>query len=504
MRVIDFIIKTPTNKRYLLIASMGMVVEFVVFKWLYPFADFFSDSYYYIYGAATNLDVNIWPIGYSKFLRLFHFITHSDTALVAFQYFFLELACLYFFFTFLYFYRPSKLSERVLFVLLFFNPLFLYISNYVNSDPLFAALSMWWFTELIWIVQRPRGYQIIVQAVLLLMCFTVRNNAYYYPIVAALAFTLSGQLLWRKITGALLGIVLIIPFVLFTREAAYKLTGARQFSLFTGWQLANNALYMYGHIQVDNSKLPTTEAREIDTLARYFYSQVKLSEFETILNGYEANYFIIDPKAPLKRYMRHHFRPQSEQEYIADWGKSSVAYESFGKYLIMHYPFEFAKYFILRNTRNYFVPPLEKLEVYNRGEDKVDPIAAQWFDYKTNQVATISKGLQGRILYIFPIFFALLNFYCLGGIAILLIEKKIQRIGIAINKTILLSGAFLILNMLFCITTTIIVLRYEFFPMIICLALSFLILEKVNKKEELEYGVNIGGSKKKKTLLAGY
>lgn len=504
MHFIDFVIKNSLHKRYMVIALISTTVEFVIFKLLYPFADFFSDSYSYIYGASANLDINIWPIGYSKFLRLFHFITHSDTAVVAFQYFFLELTCLFFFFTALYFYRPSKTSQVILFVFLFFNPLFLYISNYVNSDSLFAALSVWWFTQLIWIIERPKRYQIFVQAILLLLCFTIRNNAYYYPIVTIIAFALSRQTLLRKLVGVSLSVVLIISFVLFTREAAYKLTGTRQFSLFTGWQLANNALYMYGHIQVDNSQLPTPQAKEIDTLAKYFYSHMKLPEFDAYLNTYGANFFIREPQAPLKRYMRHHYSTQSDQELITNWGRSSVAFESFGKYLITHYPLSFSRYFVLRNTPNYFIPPLEKLEVYNLGEGEVEPIAARWFDYKTVKVSAISKDFQSHILNLFPIGFALLNFFCIGGIILLFMQNKSKMSAISISKNILLSASLLLLNMLFCITTTIIVMRYEFFPMTICLLLSVLILEKLNKQVTLEYGEKGSISKSKNILLQSH
>src|SRR6266700_1382887 len=93
-----FILKDKRNKNYLLIALAGMVVELIIFKILYPFADFFSDSYSFIWAAKENMDVNLWPIGYSKFLRYFHFITHSDTALVSFQYFLVVLSNLFFFF----------------------------------------------------------------------------------------------------------------------------------------------------------------------------------------------------------------------------------------------------------------------------------------------------------------------------------------------------------------------------------------------------------------------
>jgi len=499
MRFIDFVIKEPQNKRYLLIAVAGTTVEFIIFKLLYPFADFFSDSYSYIYAAYANLDINIWPIGYSKFLRLFHFVTHSDTALVAFQYFFLELSCLYFFFTILLFYQSGKTTRLILFVFLFFNPLFLYISNYVNSDPLFAALSLLWFTELLWIIQRPRLYHVFTQALLLFLAFTVRHNAMYYPIISAMVFTLSRQHLWRKVAGALLGVALIIPFVLFERNAAYKMYGVKQFSPMSGWLLANNALYMYGHIQVDNAKLPTPETRELDTLAKNFYRRV-IPGFDEYLTDYVANFFIRQPEAPLKRYVRHNYKAKNDYDLIIVWGKTSVVFGDFGNWLIKHYPLEFSRYFLWRNTKNYFLPPLEKLEVYNLGEDEVEPIEKFWFDYKSLKISSVSKNLQSTILFLFPILFALLNFYCVGGIGLLLIQQKKKHSYISPKKTILIAGSFLILNMLFCIGTTIIVLRYEFFPMIICLMLSIIILELLNKKEMIVNEDSVNISKERKIL----
>src|SRR6266567_1792206 len=73
------------NKIYSLLMLFLMVCQFIVFKLLYPFPDFFSDSYSYLFAAYAHLDTNIWPIGYSKFLSLFHYFTHSAIALNFFQ-----------------------------------------------------------------------------------------------------------------------------------------------------------------------------------------------------------------------------------------------------------------------------------------------------------------------------------------------------------------------------------------------------------------------------------
>ena len=84
------------NMIYSLLMIFLVIVEFIIFKMLYPFPDFFSDSYSYLFAAYAHLDANIWPIGYSKFLLVFHWFTHSAIALNFFQYIFMEVAALYF------------------------------------------------------------------------------------------------------------------------------------------------------------------------------------------------------------------------------------------------------------------------------------------------------------------------------------------------------------------------------------------------------------------------
>lgn len=238
------------NRLYLVVAVVAAIIQIILFKLCYPYADFFSDSYSYIYAAATGTDVNIWPVGYSKFLWFFRQETTSDTALVAFQYLFLQAVTLYFFFTLLYFYAPSRPTANIIFGCLFFNPLMLYLSNYISSDALFLALSLLWVTQLCWMIHAPRIRQVFVQAFLIIALFTLRYNAMFYPLISALVFLLSRRPLVWKLTGIALPLVFIFLFVQHTRKVADVMTGTPQFSIFGGWQLANNALYMYPHITV--------------------------------------------------------------------------------------------------------------------------------------------------------------------------------------------------------------------------------------------------------------
>lgn len=478
----QFIWRNKINRRYLLIAVMGTIVQFLIFKILYPFPDFFSDSYSYLYAAYANLDVSIWPIGYSKFLRWFHFITYSDTALIAFQYFFLELGALYFFFSIQCFLKLSKVNRVIFFIFLFFNPLSLYLSNYINSDPLFAALSLFWISELLHLINRSKGYLIITHAILLFLCFSVRNNAYYYPIISVLTILIAKRALWFKTATIILSGIMIIVFIVYTREAAYKLTGTRQYSLFTGWQMANNALYIYEFSDTD--KILSPRAAELEEMSKSFYTSISqiAPDFHKGLSYFVGNFFIRSPYSPLKKYMTRHYKITDDSSLVVAWGKSASVFKEYGGYIIKNNFKAYISEFALPNTMNYFLPPLEKLEVYNLGIDDVFPIAQFWFHYPTSKIHSRSKTIQGSILSIYPILFFSLNVFAIISLFMFWVLEKYKFFPAILTKQLLLLNCFLALNFLFCIGATIIVLRYEFFPFIICLVSVLLLSEYIAKR----------------------
>jgi len=60
-------------------------------------------------------------------------------------------------------------------------PDFIYFSNYIGSDNLFMSLSLCWFSQLIWILQRSARWQVVSQAVTYFVLFTICYNAMIYP-----------------------------------------------------------------------------------------------------------------------------------------------------------------------------------------------------------------------------------------------------------------------------------------------------------------------------------
>jgi len=454
-------------------------LQFIIFKFLYPYPDFFSDSWSYIYAAYKHLDANIWPVGYSKFLWLFHTCTHSSMALIFFQFATLELSALYFYKTITYFYPTSKNTRIILCIFLFFNPLNLYLSNYVATDGPFVALSLLWFTELIWILQRPALRNIIVMSLVFLVAFSFRYNAMYYPLIAAVALLWSKQKRWLKLVGIFLGPVLIIPVIMITSNAAKEMSGTAQFPpIIGGWQWSNNALYMREFIDVDTTRFPTPEMAELDKITRDYYRAVPPERRE--LSSYVGNYFIRQWNAPLKIYMMSHYKDAG----VVSWAKVAPLFGQYGLYLIKGHPLAFMRYYILVNTRNYFFPPLEKLGLYNLGDNKLAVIAAQWFDYPSVKLTVVSPTLQGYILMLLPFLFMLLNLYAIWGGISFIRSGGLKDTSPYFKNTIGLITVCLVLNFGFSVFANIIVMRYQVFPMIICLAYVMLLTDYLELKAQ--------------------
>jgi hypothetical protein len=462
------------NKAFCKIISLLVILQFMVLKLCFPYPDFISDSYNYIQGAQLHLDVNIWPIGYSKFLAFLHWFTTSAFVLILFQYGMYIFSVSYFYFTLIYFFPIGKITQRILSIFLFFNPLLIFLANYVSSDSLFASMSIIWLTHLLWIIRRPRLYQIFIQSILMYILFTFRYNAMIYPILSVVAFLMSPQVLWRKSVGIVSGPALILSFIIWSSLAARVVTGTPQFPpILGGWQWANNALYMRGYIQEDSFAFPTPQTAELDNMARrYFNRPDRPLDYITTTMG---NFFIIHPEAPLKRYVMRHYIIISYNDYVASWGKAAVVFDQYGKFLIKRHPLAYVQHYLLVNAGNYILPPSEGLGIYNMGQSSMWDVGQKWFNYASPKVWCISSKVKEICLAPASTIFLLSNIYWF-----LLLFMFLQRNGIRKNspwhvQTVFLITLFWLLNAFFSIFANIIVIRYQVFPLIVLVCFGLLL-----------------------------
>lgn len=480
---LEYIWKDKWNRSYLLFALAASIIQFILFKMKYPYANYMPDSYSYLDAAYANFDVNMWPVAYSKFLRLVSVFTHSDKLLTGLQYLLIQGSTLLFLFTLFYMLQPGKAVKNILFLFFVFNPVTLYISNYISADALFIALSLLWFTQLIWILYRPKAYYIYIQGILLLAVFTVRYNAIYYPLIMALCFLLC-QRSWKfKISGMGLGLILILFSVLVTSSKMQEITGKRQFSAFGGWQLANNALYMYETIPTKERKsipiqffaLEVMVREHMDTLHR-----VHLTHEDTL----NAHFYLWNDNGPLIQYMNRSWMKDTTVGYFQKWASEAPLYASYGTHLIREYPMQFAKAFLLPNAERWAVPPVEFIGDYNMGKDSVGKVAKAWFNYKS---ARIKKGhITDRLMlfnHCYPIFAALANTFFLLSLIGWTALSGIKRASIFFQRQIIIVFTFWGINTSFSIFASPIVLRYQLFPIIISFVFALLLTDILLKTE---------------------
>ena len=471
IRFTDFIWKDRTHRWYLISAVVLSIGVFLIFKQFYPNPNMVMDSYVYIRAMALHQSVNSYPIGYSRFLLLFSLLSRSTTVLVWFQYLFLESACGYFFFTLLFFLRPGKWTQRILFAFLFLNPLFLYLANFIMADTVFIALSLLWFTQQLHIIGRPKPYLFFVQAILLFLAFTIRYNALYYPVISMLAILLSRWNVRLKVAAIVWQFALIGCFVAYTQAQMKNRTGVRQFSPFGGWQLANNALYMYGEVWQERQDPPPPRFFQVDSIVRLYFAHTPVrDQVLSYVYWSTGSTYMGKPGTPLLRYMYWKEGPDTSFQDLKKWGSMGSYFGEYGSWLIHHYPLDYAHYFMFPNFCRYLVPPTEIFSApspYYLRDDELGQPAIQWFGLKSLAARPAYIEWRTELFSLAPVLMGLIQLGFLAGLIGFILFKgfrKVDRVNVFI---LVIITCCWICDLGFSVTASPIVLRYRTFLLIL-------------------------------------
>lgn len=472
-----FLFTNKTNRTILWLAAIAIVIQFSIFKYLYPFASYIhGDSFSYLDAAYQNLDINTYMVGYSRFLRLFSVITSSDLAFTAFQYVLIQAGALLLLFTIFYFYKPGAISKYLLLVFMVLNPLFLHLGNLISSDCLFTALSLGWFALLLWVIHRPDNKIILWHAIVLFLVFSIRYNALIFPFIAIVAFFLSPLPWHRKLFGICAGLLLCGLFVTYTSYKYKKLTGHWQYSPFSGWQLTNNAMYTYRYVKKSDRKPVPKKFQAFDKMVRQYFDSTRDTKKFPVEAQEASTVYMWSPGWPMMKYRDSLFRKDTTAIELKKWASMGPFYKDYGLYIISQYPQKFLKHFIWPNANKYYAPPVEFLENYNSGKDEVSPTAAAWFGYRTQKVHTRMKDNETWVLNFYPILSGIINAVMVFMLLFYCSLKGWQTTKLA-NKGIIMGIVVWLLNAGFTIGASSAALRFQSFPILLTTLFVVLLLD---------------------------
>ncbi|MBC9931762.1 hypothetical protein [Chitinophaga qingshengii] len=483
----SFIIRDRFNRLMIWTSMLLIALQLSVFKYFYPYAAFINaDSYGYVQCAFYNVGIDIYPIGYSKFLRLFSVFFAGDTSLVVFQYVFNQFSILALLFSLFYFLSPSKGIQFSVLIFVLINPVYLYMANYVSTDSLFLSLSICWVTTLIWILKRASLGIIIIHALVVVLVFMVRYNALYYPFISLIVFWLKRRELKMTLIGIVLTVGLIGIFVLSTSYRYKRLTGVFQFSPFSGWQLANNGMYAYRFVDsVDRKKLPS-KFEGIDREVRLYFDTTKrfLNRFpEEMLIA--STVYMWKSTSPLRTYMHKKYKGDTTATEFKQWSNMAPLYSEYGSTLIKTYPWAFVKSYLWPNLIKYYVPPVEFLSTYGFSMDTIPNDVRTWFGYTTYKLNNRLNTNNVKILEPYPTISAVMNavFVALFIISLMIGLKKLNKDLFIIC---MLFGLCWTINLVFSVFASPIALRFQMFSLTLSMVCNFILLDFLLRKETEE------------------
>lgn len=464
------------SRLLLKLSTILIVVQFILFKFLYPYPNFMPpDSDGYIEAAFYNYSINIWPIGYSKFLRLISSFSSSHYALILFQYILLEACLLYFLYTLRYLLLPGKWLFRVLIVCSVLNPLLPHIANFVSSDALFAALSLIWFTQLLWIIYRP-GYQLLVfHSFVLLFAFMVRYNALFYPFISIAVFFLTNLPVRVKLLSTCVVILLLGSFIGHTSYKYYNYIGTAQYSGFGGWLMAANALYGYAHATLDPVEKVPARFQKLHAMVNQHMDSIR--DLAPRPDEEVDIYYCWDEKSPLREYLGDRWIGDSTTVFFKRWATMAPLYADYGRFLIERHPVLFAKYYMWPNFVKYYAPPTKFMSLYNLGREDVSPMTAAWFGWEDNRIVPRYRDKAIRITEFFSILIAVINLVFMLSFIAFVCLSGFRRCTPCNKRLLWWMFVIWLCNMGFSVLSAPIEMRYQIFAMIITYPFAALLVE---------------------------
>jgi len=334
-----------------IIMTVLCLIGYIAVKYFYPYPATMSDSGSYVVAAMNDMFSFYRPFGYSYFLQIIHSISSSVHAVFIFQMLLYFISTAVFAFTIKYFFSPNnKILWYLLLLFLSFSPLAFFMANSILSDLIFSVSIYLMLSGLLFIIMRQSWVGLILFSITLFCSLSIRYSAVIFPFVFIPFLLFSkGSIRWITIACS---IVIFFIFYSQIKNNMKETTGFNQFSTgFDGWQLSNNALHIFPFIDLKPESIKNKNLRTF----HQFLLPYKNMILERTNNGKDVTAdFLWGTDLPLKQYLYKSMQ-ELNRPYPKMWiSLGSGLYADYGRYLILHYPFKFMRYYYLPNAERMF------------------------------------------------------------------------------------------------------------------------------------------------------
>lgn len=363
---------------------LSCLAGYILIRLCYPTPATYSDAFSYTAAAEADQFSIYRPFGYSMFLQWVHNISHSVQAVIAVQFILYALALGLFLLAVKRYYPVRQTWLRILLeCVITLSPVAIYMLNAVMSDALFCCLIFIMLAMLLVVIYDSSWLAAGIYLAAFFACLFVRYSAMFFPIVFIPILLLAGKPFLRW-TTILLTCMLFGAFYNNITTNMRETIHRSQFSTgFDGWQLASNGMHVLPYIddeqQPDNKRL-----QDLHNFVRTDFNDLIIERTDSGRHVTAA--FIWQSAFPLKQYMFHYMQTNRVPYPIA-WARlGGGLYADYGKWLMLHYPSLFWKYYLSLNIKSIFYP--RDLEMVGHYEDipHEQEVMHTWFEMDLDNI----------------------------------------------------------------------------------------------------------------------
>ena len=390
---LSFVFQKQQQPDWIIISALCLI-GYLVLKYFYPYPATMSDSGSYVVTAMDDRFSFYRPFGYSYFLQIIHSVSSGVHAIFIFQILLYFVSTAVFAFTIKYLFPPNKkIIWYFLLLFLSFSPLAFFMANSILSDIIFSVSIYFMLSGLLFVMMRQSWIGLVLFSITLFCSLSIRYSAVVFPFVF-IPFLLFSKGLIRWIT-IVCSIMVFLLFYNQTKNNMKKTTGFNQFSTgFDGWQLSNNALHIFPFIDLEPGSIKNENLRTF----HQFLLPYKNIILKRTGNGKDVTAdFLWGTDLPLKQYLFKSIQ-ETNRTYPKMWiALGSGLYADYGRYLILHHPFKFMRYYYLPNTGRMFYPTHTGVMSNYRGVDAEKDIM-NWYKISEEEDTSCKNDFYGSFL----------------------------------------------------------------------------------------------------------